>query len=67
MIRATILFVSFVIIAVMSVLGVINLFTLNSMNSSDYTFIIVVCFGIATLITIPVVTTRPGSIPKDHE
>lgn len=66
MIRAIILFVSFVTIAVMMVLGLINLFNSNGMDSSDYTFVLVSCVVIATVITMPRVTT-PGSIPKDHE
>jgi len=67
MIKAIILFVVFVIIAAMAVLGLINLAYSNSMDSSDYTFVIVVCFVIGTLVTIPRVTTTPRSIPKDYE
>ncbi len=67
MIKAIILFVVFVIIAAMAVLGLISLANSNSMGSSDYTFVIVVCSVVAILVTMPSVTTTPGSIPKDYE
>ncbi len=67
MIRAIILFVVFVTIAATAVLGLINLANSNSMGSSDYTFVIVVCSIVAILVTMPRVTTTPGSIPKDYE